>query len=284
MSAINRIRLTDIDLTKSDLEELPDGQSKRFTHVDCSDSRNGAAYRSGGGVTLKCFKCGASGYVFLGIPSLYASAGSAPRTVATIPTFTPRYIQDTNPDHAKARTYLGSYGMTARTRQCFVDEETGNLALKSYDYDGTNGWCIRQFDPTASSKWMNFYEKAPRIFVVNEGKSTDSVVIVEDPISALKVWQYTRITTIALLGLNLDSDVLGLIAERHKAAVVWTDQDWSGLTRGALIRDGLQACMPAVMVAGVAKLKDPKDHSPSQILHVVERACKVMYEETKDGW
>lgn len=277
------IHLRDTGLNKDDIEEIiSTGTHKRFTHTDCSSSLNGSAYLSGGGVAFKCHKCGDTGWYSGGIGSLYPSAGAVPgAVVGATGTRRIRRIDGRLAEHAAARVFLASYGIPISHTRVACVEGTNELVVVSRDIeDRFNGYNYRNF-AGHGPKWINEYSKAHIRwnFFNFVPHPVDTIVVVEDPISALKISTlHMRLDSVALLGLNLSTGMLGELSSRYKYAIVWTDSDWAGETRGALIRDALASTIKACRLSGIEGVKDPKDHKPSDIQLLISQAWLAMKE------
>lgn len=275
----DKIRLHDTNLTEEVVKELSPDEQVRFVHSGCSTSANGSAYRTSSGVSLVCFKCGNKGFHFLGVPSLWASSGAVPVAKAKL-SGPLRTIG--NPLSVMARAFLFGYGIRPDDVNQFVAVDTNdNLVFLCENFDrAINGYAVRNIG--GSPKWINVFDgDKPKygVFWNRKAKITKCVVLAEDPVSALKIHYATGYPAICLLGLNMSKELWATIGVAFDSAIVWTDNDWSGITRGALIRDSLNAVIPTVMVNGIEGCKDPKDHDCEEIISVVSGALEVLREQ-----
>lgn len=85
---------------------------------------------------------------------------------------------------------------------------------------------------------------------------SEQVVLVEDAVSAMRIWQDTKNNAIALLGTNLAEENLLYIIKNYKRIIVWLDGDLAGYQAAERIINNLQQFVYSKIFFTRA---DPKD-------------------------
>ncbi len=112
--------------------------------------------------------------------------------------------------------WLKKYSLTeddAAEYDCGTDQSNGRLMFPILHYGERRGYTTRRVEGTLGAKWYNIVEKGT-IFSI--GAKTDEAIIVENPISAMKMHKLTGFTSIALLGHKITDGKLRQLNEVFK--------------------------------------------------------------------
>jgi len=94
--------------------------------------------------------------------------------------------------------------------RCGTDRSNGRLVLPVYHYGENRGWVSRRVEGDYGKKWYNYVEEGTVFSVLAK---TEGCIIVENPVSAIRMNKLTGMTTIALLGHKLSDKKLRSINE-----------------------------------------------------------------------
>jgi hypothetical protein len=138
-------------------------------------------------------------------------------------------------------------------------EKRKQLVFPFYNKEKLACYQARNFSPTAKSK---SYTKGSfnSIYPVYEG-TIDTLVLVEDPTSAIKVHKYTGLSTMPCLGSGISKDRLAHLAKSYKTILVWLD---SNMLHSAM-KIASQLTMLGCTSKPIFTMKDPKECSIVQI-------------------
>lgn len=122
----------------------------------------------------------------------------------------------------------------------------------------------RNFHPEARQKsWTQGSIK--EVLPINKGVLANMVVLVEDPVSAIKVLKHTGVSTMPLLGSDLDKDRIFAVVQKYKQVVVWLDSNM--LHKANRIAERVE------LIGGSARVvytkEDPKDQSTETIKKLI---------------
>lgn len=111
-------------------------------------------------------------------------------------------------------------------------------------------------DAAKKIRTVRMIEDFPFLF---EAKTNNSnfVVLVEDPISAMRIWQDSNFNAIALLGTNLTSATKLYILKNYLNVIVWMDGDIAGYSAARKITNDFSQYRETY--TKFTRL-DPKDH------------------------
>jgi hypothetical protein len=150
--------------------------------------------------------------------------------------------------------------------------EYGNFGSDlTYKLVGWTGRNINWVKGDKYPKWLTRTKKGKRRFFMAPGKE-DIVVLVEDPISAMKVTHATGFTSIALLTTSVSDDLMRWL--RGKTVYLWLDGNMLAhavKTVGRMRDFGLNT-------KRIYTTKDPKDYNTLFILDCIRR--KTTYDKT----
>ena len=138
-------------------------------------------------------------------------------------------------------------------------EKRKQLFFPYYEANALVLFQTRNFHPEAKQK---SYTKGSikEVFPINMGV-VDSMVLVEDPVSAIKVLKHTGINTMPLLGSDLDKNRLVVVAQRYKQVFVWLDSN--------MLHKANRIAQRIELIGGNATVvytkDDPKEQSPETI-------------------
>lgn len=114
-----------------------------------------------------------------------------------------------------------------------------------------------------SAKWLKYYnDESPSYYVLHGTQQPNRIVLTEDTFSAAKITYYTGVSSMCLLGTNIDaSKVVQLMTKRVTIA---TDGDAVGYKSAKRIRQRLEP-LGVVCESIIVDGYDPKDLSPKQL-------------------
>lgn len=120
------------------------------------------------------------------------------------------------------------------------------------------------------------YAKEDEAFLFEcSANDTSVVVVVEDPISAMRIWQDANINAVALMGTNLTIINKLYLITKYNKIIVWMDGDIAGYKAAQQIdRD----CRVYCETKGMFTRYDPKDYPPTEI----KRLLNVVLRDTND--
>jgi hypothetical protein len=134
--------------------------------------------------------------------------------------------------------------------------------------DLTN-YYLRSIIPNERNKWILKSER--KEFYTKQGVSTSNLIIVEDPLSAIKVFSSKLCDVVALGGTNFNSSILVSIFLKYDNLVLWLDGDSPGRIASNKFRQKFKLLKPIKIIN---TKKDPKDHSYEQIEEILnEKIC-----------
>jgi hypothetical protein len=255
-------RLTLSDITES-VHEMGVGESKRIEHKGCGKG-NAACTRTPVGHLLHCFKCGGKGLVVARVAELKERVGHGRVNVVrgewqVLPldllladdcSFLLEYSIPTY--MAEGFRLLRAQDASGAWRLCFptdvisvaagghISLEAGGMAckLKPGTPHATRKWLIV---PAAPMPYDSTQLYIPRWYLPTKTAPFDMAVLVEDPISALKIsYACPNVYVIAMLGLSIGPALLQHLGNVDLPVVVWTDGDPPGMLRGRQLTDQLK--------------------------------------------
>lgn len=125
-------------------------------------------------------------------------------------------------------TQQGIYDSTINFFSIQVDELSQSIAYPCCEQSAKKilGYQLR--DKDKKIKTVKFAQiDEPFLFEARKNISP-YVVIVEDPVSAMRIWQDTLFSAIALLGTNLNDVNKLYVINNYRTVVVWMDGDIAG--------------------------------------------------------
>lgn len=292
-----RLRLTDFE-NAANLREIPLSTPTRAIHRGCSTDAAATVTRTPVGWMMHCFRCDERGFEYARVASLpnkraltmTAEAGMAGAQLPNDTLWTEAdWTTECNEEWASRFAAYGidpmdlrrrTFGWSAGTSRLFfpLSKVTHNKATDKYSLSGgknTDDACAAgKRHPNVSAakdaKWIVYQPhgcKEPLVFGhgfkshVWDGKT---IVLCEDPISALKIGGRTGFAALALLGLSIPQELLVFLSTRKQDVVVWTDGDAPGMRRGRKIYDQIKFLKPNTYFTYVEG-KDPKHLNHEQI-------------------
>lgn len=172
----------------------------------------------------------------------------------------------------KALDWLGKYEITDLEMSSYGlrwnpkltnkqwDGETGALAMPVFDNGKVVCVSYRLFDADKTKSITIGY----RPYTVLKGEPQDSVVIVEDYVSAMKVSRV--LPAIPLLGSSLPDDALLRLSKSHKSVYLWLDED--------KLVDSMKIAKKAELLGLKARpiftWKDPKEFTSTEIQEILK--------------
>lgn len=237
------------------------GSSKSLRIVRTDDDR----------IYAKCYRCGGFGSTggrLSAVPHVakhvagHASTGGEPITLPTDFTIVIRDMPTI------VRYSLNKWGISQRdcdTWKMGWSDKLSRFILPVWKSGEMAGYQARYFgDDTSQPKYITRYKDSPDLWVKIDPHGTDTVVIVEDMFSAIRVSRFCP--AIALLGLNLSDTAALEVSNYYNKAVVWTDYDSPEVRKkGLVIADRLTMMGVDVKVFTGKGITDPKNFTDKQI-------------------
>lgn len=270
------------DLVGINPNDMPIGSTARVYHQHCNTTHKDATItRTPPGWVMHCFKCGLSGFHYARVAP--KSASTAPMKLHTRNYDVKAVRLDIRNDwHLRALDSLGLLSWYHPGIEYYIDEDHGRLffQLSSISHDelgelviAPHGWVGKAYT-TAKPKWLVVEKEGPMpieyglIYLAHsKAGGARCVVVVEDPISALKIREaHTDVAAIAMLGLQLPPTVLEYVVKIKDGVdvVLWPDGDAPGIERGSKLYGQLKFLRPSTKFTMVRD-KDPKDLTMDEI-------------------
>lgn len=123
-------------------------------------------------------------------------------------------------------------------------------------------WDARSFDDDEKLKYVSGGPK-DLFYIENLDKINDTMFIVEDSISAIRLGEY--VTTVALRGLNVIGS-LNNILSLDKNVVIWLDKDIPGQKAASQLQRKLELLKKTLVVRDY---DEPKTYSPNELKRLV---------------
>lgn len=218
----------------------PMGVPVRYKH-ECSKrgDRTLSVTRMAFGWIYKCHRCGDHG-----LRSLAGESGSIIAKFICDTAVTQTKTQITLPPghepsaqlKAKAQIWLDSYQITdLEIKRYGIYWTRDRLVFPVYQYGSPIYWQARGFNAD-KSKWINqkLVGRNQIYFYPTPRPTTDTVVLVEDMISAIKVNRV--VDTIGLLGSYIGDDLIINLAKQYRRVVIWLDADKGEYSLAKVIR------------------------------------------------
>lgn len=211
------------------VEDMEEGSHIRIQHLGCGRDKDLSITKKGGIVYGHCFKCKGIVAFKAGIRNVYAPEESGIKSRSTMLS-----SPLTAPDD-QTREYLAKYGLS-------VFDMLGAKVLVSSTLDG--GSTVFEFESPGKDKRLNALARSHKpgaskwILRTNntEGLNlyespvvTDTVVLCEDLLSAVKVHKHCAMTTIATLGTSMGADEMVYVLENYTGIIVFYDFDGPGV-------------------------------------------------------
>ena len=138
-------------------------------------------------------------------------------------------------------------------------EKRKQLVFSYYENDKLMCYQARNFSPTAKAK---SYTKGSlkSCYPVYVGTS-DTLVLVEDPASAIKVNKYAGLSTMPCLGSGIAKDRLAYLAQKYRKIYVWLDSNMLHSSMNIVAQLTMLGCESEPIFT----MKDPKECSIVQI-------------------
>lgn len=270
------------------------GDSLRVEHVGCGKG-NASVTRTPVGWLMHCFKCDARGLRVATHANPAYNASSSP----AMPISVSKLEQEPagSPDHEKHLNRLGLHGYEATAYGLVVTLKTMMprvwFPLQSIVVDKDDGktrivyndWMAGKATATGGRKWDivgGKHEKGelvyiPRLAYLDMLKAPpNSIVLVEDPISALKINEalpnHTGIVPISMLGLHIGPLLLESLGNFNGPVILWADGDPPGIHRGKKLVEQLRFIRgDRPNLFHFLPTSDPKDLTPKEIGRELDR-------------
>ena len=168
--------------------------------------------------------------------------------------------------HPRGRAWLDKYGITSQEISNYGFKWSPSrewLVMPSFPTGDTIPYQARCFDKNADER-KTFTGGAVDLIVNIYGVKSDSVVIVEDPISAIKVARQTQ--AMPLYGSHISSNKMLKVGNFVDEIVVWLDYDKTDVAFKILntIRSfGIRGRL-------IITTKDPKDYDDNEISDILD--------------
>jgi hypothetical protein len=256
-----------------ELTHLSDGEQTHINHPQCpagADRKRRLYIKRDGAVLLgKCHHCGQGGSWCLGRQS-YIRRRKTHKSVQKL--YLPRdFTTDPAECHVLANVWFNKYGITDEEREHYNlgwSEQWKRAILPIWQGGQLIAYQARRLLPgDEGPKYMTRrLESAGRPFFTGgwgEDLGFDTMVIVEDILSAIKVGRYVT-TTAILTGAMSQEIVAGVLRYKPKRVVVWLDDDNPAIRQSQ--RRILRRIAPYADVHRVTGVgADPKELTGNQI-------------------
>jgi len=273
---MSKLNWNDVLSAYPEVATLQDGQQINVNHIGCSAGTDTKARlfikRDGDRLLGYCHHCAVGG-----------AKGGAPRShirggQANVVDYNVVLPQDVVYRHdmcnVHANVWLNAAGLTQEERDAYHigwSPSQGRVILPVYSYDGLTLLAYqrrRVLPDDKMPKYLTTRRKDTRhpVLFGKQHRASDTVVIVEDIMSAIKVNRVAK--SVALLGTTLPDWLLFKLAVEADRAVVWLDNDNAQVrSKQREIRRKLLQFMDEVFI--VAGDKDPKLHSTDDIRNIL---------------
>jgi hypothetical protein len=159
-----------------------------------------------------------------------------------------------------ALVWLKKYGLTdAEIYDNFFWDDNGYLV-----FDGKTYQCGRNFNSYGAKYKTKGVIKGNEVIFVPVNNSSDTIVIVEDHVSAIKVSRVCA--SVALSTATISLGLLARLSNQFKHAVIWLDPD----KQKESVREAEKAKSFFDSVKVVWSDKDPKEHTVNEIKELLK--------------
>lgn len=233
--------------------------------------------RTAQGATFHCFRCGAHGYMPM---RLTGEAARKPehRNTLDVSGFLPlkdaATTIETNLRHARALAWVLRYGLSVDTLTGFNVRITphGHVAVPCW----RNGvFMVRRVGATSGPKWIcTSTQYSPSVFYVRPLVDRSRVVVVEDPVSAMKIAAALPGTHAVSINGTHSGAWVDQIPPQGSRVTVWMDDDPAGQSASrkvasALTLQGYDVRIPCIPPEFLIQGGSPKDYSPDCIKYIL---------------
>jgi hypothetical protein len=270
---------------------IPVNSSRRVVHAECSESKDPAlsVKRLREGYVFHCFRCGYQGFIggrklpsaqILSMVKGLSIKPHAEMEIMKLPSdIQGMWINPTANDiPIEAYTWLWQAGITETMLydyQIFWSDSYRRVIVPIADEeDGLIGFLGRDVFHNKKTKHGNKYilrkkeGLARRIYFTCHSYSTSRVIVVEDPLSAIRVHEATGYETVALLNTHVGSDLLREYMTYKMT--IWLDDGQLANMVGIVAR----AQTYGIECSHLSTPKDPKEYDNSSILKLFEGRTK----------
>jgi hypothetical protein len=255
--------MRDLDSIKLAALSLPVGESDQIVCPACQKPKLSIT-RLDDGIVYNCWRpsCSMKGYIGSNpseILSSLAHSGFKPRVYSE-----PSYEIDAE----FCRERLLKYQITLykwKKNGCKMNEDKDTLIMPLRGPSGLPFGISTKTFGSSAKKSMHYIEKEqPMIhFPTASTVHTNTIILVEDIISAIKIEEVTRYPTAALLGTTLDEEkIKGILKRGHRNVVLWLDLD----ARAKSIETKRKYSLFFDSFCNIITPEDPKDTKVSDIV------------------
>lgn len=260
-----------------DFAPTQSGESVRINHDSPScrgESKSMIVTRTeDGGVKAYCHRCGETGAWGNKSPLVKAHAHGygaerherAERKNAVPKDITHNWAEWTKP----AREWLSKYGITEQESKRYslgYSSTMNRVVLPTYDEDGLTGFITRKLsDSDNKPKYLTYSNDKSRMIVFT-GEITNTLVLVEDMVSAIKVGRHT--TAVPLLGTNLSMALRAeILRSSFNRFIIWLDHDNPTVIKKEIELHKVLSLYGDSEI--IRSKKDPKEHSDKEIIQII---------------
>lgn len=171
---------------------------------------------------------------------------------------------------ARAKVWLYRYGITDEeiARYGIVYSDTvGRVLLPVYNNGSMVGYQARRVLEDESEKYLTKTSDPSRmVWYTNNTTHSNDVVFCEDILSAIRVGR--RVSSCALLGINIKDEVLHSIIKNHDSFTIFLDDDNRQVILGQIaLKNKLELFGSVRLIKGVGK--DPKECSDTELEEIL---------------
>lgn len=254
-------------------KDLPVGHSTRAVcHGECGTGRALVINHDPDKYRCYCFRCGLSqfeskGYMTLEqlahIKAMNEAAALASESVA-LP-LDINYDSSLWPTEARMWLYKASiYGSVLDSARIGYSPELGRVILPVYKDQEVIYYQGRAIFAGQEPKYLNPKTANRPIWYGKQAEESDTIVVTEDILSAIRVGEVTQ--SCSILGTKLDTASAGALS-KYRRVIIWLDGDTAGV-EGAL---SISKTLGLVTDTRIVRTeRDPKEYTNQQINEILK--------------
>lgn len=278
----DRVDIHEVMALHPEVAQLSDGEQTKMNHPNCPSGRDRKqrlfVKRDGNKLLFYCHHCGLSGVYSHG-ERCHIRRRATNKVVRKL--YLPRdFTTDPDECHVKANVWFNKYGITDEEREHYQlgwSEQWKRAILPIYQRGQLIAFQARRLlDQDAGPKYLTRkLEGHDRPYFTagwGEHLAFDTMVVVEDMLSAIKVGR--QFTTTAILNAVLSQDmVTGILRYKPTRVAVWLDDDNPAVRQSQ--RRIMRRVAPYADVLRVTGIgKDPKELDNDQIAIALRGASR----------
>jgi len=254
--------------------------SRDFTCPYCNSKAGTMISRDTYSVLFTCFRvtCPQVGSIRLALDGTGNYLQNSRDKIPLVPPFTPKYFkEEITPLTEEQGFYIqNKFEITHQDFNISYSPNSNRYMIPLYSKEGTLwGWGARSYEKNISTKFLLYVEQeGSKLYYPPLGatkwQEADTVILVEDVISAMKVSMH--IPSISILGTNLSKKQQEELVKNFQHIIIWLDQDtWQAPINAGRnwfpkpIKMKRDLSIQVQQVHCVFSIKDPKDLTHQEI-------------------